>query len=208
MLKRLIDMAVSAAFLILLAPLLAAIAVAVWMDSGAPVLFTQVRVGRHFRRFSIYKFRSMRRSAVGPAITAAGDARVTRIGRILRVTKLDELPQLWNVLIGDMSLVGPRPEIPRYVEAFADRYRAILNVRPGITDIASIRFRDEEQLLATHTDPLAAYERIVLPAKLDLAEEYLRRRSLFLDLSIVWHTLKMCSAPLVLRCFSLTLPKS
>jgi lipopolysaccharide/colanic/teichoic acid biosynthesis glycosyltransferase len=104
--------------------------------------------------------------------------------------------------------VGPRPEIPRYVEAFADRYRTILDVRPGITDMASIRFRDEEQLLAAHADPLGAYERIVLPAKLDLADEYVRRRSLLLDLSIVWHTLKVCCAPMVLRCFSLTLPKS
>jgi lipopolysaccharide/colanic/teichoic acid biosynthesis glycosyltransferase len=125
----------------------------------------------------------------GPRITVSGDSRVTRVGRFLRATKLDELPQLWNVLTGDMSLVGPRPEVPEYVEMFRTRYQHILSVRPGITDIASIRFRDEEELLAQSPEPLHEYVKRVLPAKLDLADEYLQKRSLRLDLLILAKTL-------------------
>ncbi len=195
---------VAAALLMALSPLLAVIALAVLVESGSPVLYSQIRIGRYFRRFRIYKFRSMiTRSIVtsspGSAITAAGDSRVTPLGRILRAAKLDELPQLWNVLRGDMSLVGPRPEIPQYVEAFRDRYRKILNVRPGITDLASIQFRDEEHVLALASDPLQEYETVVLPQKLDLADEYLRRRCFSLDLSILWRTAQVCVSPLLLR---------
>ncbi len=188
MLKRVIDIALSVTALAALAPLLTFIAIGVLVDSGWPVLFGQARVGRGFRRFRIYKFRTMRAGQQGPAITAAGDGRVTRVGRILRAAKLDELPQFWNVLKGDMSLVGPRPEIPEYVERFRDRYERILTVRPGITDLASVRFRNEEEYLARSQDPSRAYEEEVLPAKLDLAEEYLRRRSLRLDVAILLRT--------------------
>jgi lipopolysaccharide/colanic/teichoic acid biosynthesis glycosyltransferase len=125
----------------------------------------------------------------GPAITVAGDARITRVGKLLRATKLDELPQFWNVLIGDMSLVGPRPEAPEYVDMFHGRYQRILKVRPGITDIASIRFRDEEKLLARGAEPLREYVQSVLPLKLDLADEYIRTRSLRLDFLILFKTL-------------------
>jgi lipopolysaccharide/colanic/teichoic acid biosynthesis glycosyltransferase len=207
-LKRCIDFAIAAALLVLLAPLFVLIALAVLFDSGLPIFFSQIRVGRHFRLFRIHKFRSMRPSTGGLVITTAGDVRITRVGKLLRATKLDELPQLWNVLIGDMSLVGPRPEIPRYVDAFRARYEKILDLRPGITDLASVRFHDEERLLAGSADPLGAYERIILPAKLDLADEYLRRSSLVLDFSILVRTLAVCFTPLVIRCSSHTLHKS
>lgn len=189
MAKRAFDIVASAAGLLLLAPLMALVALIILIDSGPPVCFAQERVGRGFRRFRLWKFRTMRDGLPGPRVTVAGDPRVTRAGRWLRRTKLDELPQLWNVLRGDMSLVGPRPELPEYVEQFRQRYERILRVRPGITDLASIRFRNEEQELAGSADPLEHYERVILPAKLDLAEEYVRRRSLWLDLEILWQTL-------------------
>jgi len=153
-----------------------------------PVLFRHRRVGLGFRQFEILKFRTMRIQASGPAVTVAGDSRITRVGKFLRATKLDELPQFWNVLIGDMSLVGPRPEVEEYVYLFRDRYRNILKIRPGITDIASIRYRNEESLLAKGADPLREYTQSILPMKLDLAEEYIRTRSLRLDCLILLKT--------------------
>ncbi|MBI4442265.1 MAG: sugar transferase [Acidobacteria bacterium] len=188
MLKRLFDIITSAAVLILSAPFLLLIAAAVWIDSGRPIFYSQWRVGKDFRKFRIRKFRSMRTGGHGASITVSGDRRVTRIGRVLRAAKLDELPQFWNVLRGDMSLVGPRPEVSEYVELFMERYRRVLTLRPGITDLASIQFRNEEQLLADSEEPMREYVRRILPAKLDLAEEYLRKRSFFLDLSVLFRT--------------------
>lgn len=130
----------------------------------------------------------MRYASPGPSITSCGDPRITSVGRVLRKSKLDELPQLWNVLKGDMSLVGPRPELREYVELFRARYISILRVRPGITDLASIRYRNEERVLAAAQDPLSHYREVVLPSKLDLAEEYLRTRSFALDCRIVFQT--------------------
>jgi lipopolysaccharide/colanic/teichoic acid biosynthesis glycosyltransferase len=190
-LKRAVDILLSGLALLTLSPLLALIAVAIVLDSGWPVFYRQERVGRWFQRFQIWKFRSMRVSSEGPQITVGGDTRVTRLGKFLRATKLDELPQFWNVLTGDMSLVGPRPEVPEYVEMFRTRYQHILSVRPGITDIASIRFRDEEKLLAQSPDPLREYVERVLPVKLDLADEYLQKRSHRLDLLILVKTLRV-----------------
>ena len=138
-LKRCMDIALSSMVLMLLSPVLAAVALAVWLDSGSPVLFRQERVGLRFRRFQILKFRTMLVQAGGPSVTVAGDGRITRIGKFLRLTKLDELPQFWNVVRGDMSLVGPRPEVPEYVALFRERYGTVLTVRPGITDLASVR---------------------------------------------------------------------
>jgi lipopolysaccharide/colanic/teichoic acid biosynthesis glycosyltransferase len=172
----------------MIAPLFAAIAVAVVLDSGLPVFYSQERVGRGFRRFRIWKFRSMLRDNSGPRITVQGDSRITRVGKFLRATKLDELPQFWNVFVGDMSLVGPRPEVFEYVEMYRERYLKILTVRPGITDLASVRFRDEESVLAAASDLTEYYARHVLPAKLDLAEEYLQKRSLLFDISILLRT--------------------
>lgn len=188
LLKRLFDIITSAAVLILSAPFLLLIAAAVWIDSGRPIFYSQWRVGKDFRKFRIRKFRSMRTGGHGASITVSGDRRVTRIGRVLRAAKLDELPQFWNVLRGDMSLVGPRPEVSEYVELFMERYRRVLTLRPGITDLASIQFRNEEQLLADSEEPMREYVRRILPAKLDLAEEYLRKRSFFLDLSVLFRT--------------------
>jgi lipopolysaccharide/colanic/teichoic acid biosynthesis glycosyltransferase len=186
--KRSFDIGVSAIVVAIIAPLLAAIAVAVVLDSGFPILYSQERVGRGFRRFRVWKFRSMLHNNSGPRITMRGDSRITRVGRFLRAAKLDELPQFWNVFVGDMSLVGPRPEVFEYVEIYRERYQKILTVRPGITDLASVRFRDEESLLATAPDFTEYYAWHVLPAKLDLAEEYLRKRSLLFDISILLQT--------------------
>ena len=186
--KRALDVLASAAALVFLSPLLAAAALAVRLDSPGPALFRQVRVGRHGRPFEILKLRSMC-GAPGPAITAGGDPRVTRAGRFLRRTKLDELPQLWNVLRGDMSLVGPRPEVPRFVARFPEDYARILSVRPGLTDLAALEFRDEEALLAGAREPELAYVEAVLPAKLRLYHRYLDERSLATDVSLIARTL-------------------
>ena len=186
--KRAIDVAVSGIALLVLSPLFVLIGLATIFDSGFPVFYFQERVGWGFRRFRISKFRSMAAKHSGPKITVGGDSRVTRIGKILRATKMDELPQFWNVIAGDMSLVGPRPEIPEYVEMYRARYEKILTVRPGITDLASVCFRDEEGVLAEVANPMEHYAREILPRKLDLAEEYVRRRSGLLDVSILLRT--------------------
>ena len=183
--KRLFDIFISVAALPVLLPLLLLVSLAIVLDSGFPIFFSQRRVGRNFRPFRLWKFRSMRSKSSGPSITVAGDARITRLGRLLRNTKLDEIPQFWNVLCGDMSLVGPRPEVPEYVETYKERYKKILTVRPGITDLASIRFRNEEALLAKSSDPLSDYRDIILPLKLDLAETYIKSRSIFGDAKIL-----------------------
>jgi len=187
--KRAVDLLVATAGLALLAPLLVAVGAAVKLSSPGPVLFRQVRVGRGGRPFVLLKFRSMRSGATGPAVTAGGDARVTRLGRLLRQSKLDELPQLWNVLVGDMSLVGPRPEVPRFVDRFAVDYRRILAVRPGITDVAAIAYRHEEELLAASPDPEAAYLEQVLPAKIALYNRYLDEMSPATDAALLVRTL-------------------
>lgn len=195
LLKRAVDLLLSAAILILLSPVLAAVTLAILLESGRPVLFSQVRVGRRLRTFRILKFRTMHIQNNGPSITVAGDRRVTRIGRILRKTKLDELPQFWNVIRGDMSIVGPRPEVPEYVHMFRERYERILALRPGITDYASIYFRNEEELLSRCSDPFLEYRDHVLPAKLDLAERYLRERGMMLDLKIIFQSALVAFAP-------------
>jgi len=187
LLKRCLDVSLSFLVLLLLSPILVAVALAVWLGSRSPILFRQERVGLTFRRFHILKFRTMR-VASGPPVTVAGDDRITRVGKFLRLTKLDELPQFWNVLRGDMSLVGPRPEVPEYVELFRERYRTVLTVRPGITDLASIHFRNEEEVLSKSAEPLREYTERVLPAKLDLAEEYIKTHTILGDISILFRT--------------------
>jgi FlaA1/EpsC-like NDP-sugar epimerase/lipopolysaccharide/colanic/teichoic acid biosynthesis glycosyltransferase len=173
------------------------VAIAIKLEDGGPVLFRQVRVGRHGRPFWILKFRTMTAGADrrGPAVTRRGDPRVTRIGGVLRNWKLDELPQLVNVLRGDMSLVGPRPELRRYVRQFADDFRDIHSVRPGLTDLASISYRHEADWLAGCSDPEAAYVRQVLPDKIRLAKLYVRRASLGYDLWLVLCTLLVLLVP-------------
>ncbi len=186
--KRAMDIVGATAGLFALSPLLAAAAAAVKLTSPGPALFRQTRVGLGGRPFQILKLRSMRVDASGPSVTRGGDARVTAIGRVLRRTKLDELPQLWNVLVGDMSLVGPRPEVPRYVERFPDAYARILTIRPGITDYAALEYRDEEAVLASAPDLESAYVDVVLPAKIRLYERYLQEMSLGTDLKLLART--------------------
>jgi lipopolysaccharide/colanic/teichoic acid biosynthesis glycosyltransferase len=187
-LKRLTDFLVAISGLTVLAPIFVTVAIAVKLDSPGPALFRHERVGRQGRRFRLLKFRSMTHGSRGGDVTVAGDTRVTSVGRCLRRSKLDELPQLWNVLVGDMSLVGPRPEVARYVELFERDYRDILEVRPGITDFAAIEYRDEERILAASPDPEAAYRHTILPAKIALYQRYLRERSLSTDFAILVRT--------------------
>ena len=192
LIKRLFDLLAAGLGLALLSPLLLLIAVWIKLDSPGPVLFRQQRVGQGGRLFDIHKFRSMRADApgLGPQITVGADVRITDAGRWLRASKLDELPQLWDVLRGAMSLVGPRPEVPRYVALYpAELRELVLSVRPGITDIASIEYRDESRLLAQAADPERCYTEQVMPAKLALAARYVRTRSLWLDLRLIGRTL-------------------
>ena len=190
MAKRLFDVVLSALGLLLLAPLLLLIALWVKLDSPGPVLFRQERVGRNGRPFLIHKFRTMRVDKAGPQITVGADPRITRSGRLLRASKLDELPQLWDVLRGAMSLVGPRPEVPRYVAMYPAELREIvLSVRPGITDLASLEFRHESELLASAADPEREYVEVVMLQKLALARRYVETASLAQDLRIIWRTL-------------------
>lgn len=169
-----------------LSPVLGAIAAAIRLDSPGPILFRATRSGRGGRPFTMYKFRSMvvRPAEHGPKITTHADRRITRVGQILRPTRLDELPNLWNVLRGDMSLVGPRPEDPHYVELYSDDDRAVLSARPGVTSLASLLYRDEERLLVGD-----GWERVyveqVMPAKLAIDRAYVERQSLWLDLKIL-----------------------
>jgi len=189
--KRTLDVLLAALGLLLLSPLLAIAAVGVRLSSPGPVLFRQERIGRRFKPFFILKFRSMVADAParGAAITCGDDPRITRIGRLLRKTKIDELPQLVNVLRGEMSLVGPRPEVRKYVEMFRADYEEILRVRPGITDLASLKYRDESAVLGRAEDPEAEYVRRVLPEKIALAKQYVARSSLWFDVRLILGTL-------------------
>jgi lipopolysaccharide/colanic/teichoic acid biosynthesis glycosyltransferase len=193
MAKRLFDLALSTIALLLLWPLLLAIALWVKLDSPGPVFFRQERVGRHGVPFRIHKFRTMAHSAVqtGPQITIGADARITRAGQFLRRSKLDELPQLIDVLAGSMSFVGPRPEVPSYVAIYPPALREkVLSVRPGITDTASLQYRDESELLAHASDPEREYREVILPAKLALQAQYVERAGVVTDLRLIVLTLR------------------
>jgi lipopolysaccharide/colanic/teichoic acid biosynthesis glycosyltransferase len=189
--KRSLDLAASGLGLLLVSPILLVAAIAVRLDSAGPILFRQTRMGRNFRPFSIYKFRTMTVDAPerGGQITAGADPRITPSGRWLRKSKIDELPQLFNVFLGDMSLVGPRPEVPKYVEMFHDQYAAVLAVRPGLTDPASVKYRDEAELLAASADPDQEYVQRILPDKIALSRDYIERATLAGDVAILFRTL-------------------
>ncbi len=190
MVKRLFDITAAALALLLLLPCFLVVAAIIKIDSEGPTLFKQERMGRDFRPFLIYKFRTMVKDAprLGRPITVGEDRRITRIGRYLRRFKLDELPQLINVIKGDMSLVGPRPELRRYVEAFREDYRQILTIRPGLTDFASLKFIDEARELAAAADPETAYHQRILPVKIALAKQYVNEQSLRLDFLLLART--------------------
>ena len=190
MIKRLFDLAGSAVLLAALTPLLALAGLWVALDSPGPVFFRQARLGRGFRPFLILKFRTMAHqpSRARDDIVFRAPP-VTRAGRFLRAWKLDEIPQLWNVLVGDMSLVGPRPEVPKYVAMFRNDYETILKTRPGLTDPASLKYRNEEALLAAAPDPEKAYIKTILPDKIRLAKEYVKNHSLIEDAKILRKTL-------------------
>jgi len=191
--KRLFDLVLSSLGLLLLGPSLLLVALFIKLDSAGPVFFRQERVGRHGKLFRIHKFRTMRHDPTGQGlqITVGADSRITRVGAVLRNTKLDELPQLIDVWCGTMSLVGPRPEVPRYVAHYPAALRdKVLSVRPGITDIASIEYRDESSILAHAADPESAYIEQVLPHKLALAVSYVDQASVWMDIQLIWRTIR------------------
>lgn len=188
--KRTLDVTASGVGLVLLSPVFLAAAIAVWLDSKGPIFYVQQRVGRNFVPFGIIKFRTMVSDAdrQGSQITASGDARITRVGRILRKTKVDELPQLINIVRGEMSLVGPRPEVPKYVEKFREDYAYILSVRPGVTDPASIKYRNESAHFVGDDHEREYVERI-LPDKIALARKYVAEATFLGDLGLILKTL-------------------
>ncbi len=194
-LARFFDLVCATAGLLVLSPVIAVLAVLILVHDGRPILFSQIRAGRYGIPFRIWKFRTMRTGAPGPGVTAAGDERVTAIGAWLRRFKLDELPQLYNVVRGDMSLLGPRPEVPQYVNPRSPVWQAVLQVRPGITDLATLLYRDEEDLLACSDDADRFYREAVLPAKLRLNLAYIHTRSVRLDLRVLWLTIRCSLSP-------------
>lgn len=188
--KRVFDIVASFVGLVLLSPLFLVIAVLIKLTSKGEVFYIQKRVGKDFKEFDLYKFRSMIK-AKGLQITSKDDPRITKIGRFIRKTKIDELPQLFNVLKGDMSLVGPRPEVKKYVEIKKEEYKKILSVKPGITDNAAIEFRDEEDILAKFDDKEKAYIEEILPTKIEFYKNYIDNISLINDIKIILKTLKV-----------------
>jgi lipopolysaccharide/colanic/teichoic acid biosynthesis glycosyltransferase len=188
--KRGFDLIASACALLVLSPLLLLIAAAVAIESPGGAFFRQVRVGKGGKEFRLLKFRTMRLgSEAGGQITVGGrDPRITRIGYVLRKTKLDELPQLLNIVVGEMSVVGPRPEVPRYVALYSEEQRQVLSVRPGLTSLASIAYIDENEVLGRASDPERVYVDEVMPAKLALDLRYVREHSMRLDLRIIART--------------------
>ena len=191
MLKRIFDITLSLFGLIILLPFMLIIAILIKIDSKGPVFFKQIRVTKNGKEFKIFKYRTMRvGSDKYSQITVGKDGRITKIGSFLRKYKLDEIPQLINVLIGDMSLVGPRPEVPKYVALYTDEQKEILKVRAGITDYASIEFSDENDLLASEEDPEKAYIEKIMPKKIELNKKYLSETSVLTDIKIILLTIK------------------
>ncbi|MDU7215301.1 sugar transferase [Clostridium sp.] len=193
-LKRLLDIVASGIGIIILSPILIIISIIIKITSRGPIFFKQVRVGKNEKKFKILKFRTMIVDAekVGKQITVGNDPRITRIGYFLRKYKLDELPQLINVFIGNMSLVGPRPEVPRYVELYSNEQRKVFNVKPGITDLASIRYRDENDILGKVDNPDRYYIDVIMQDKLNLNLEYIDKGNVFFDIFIIIKTIVKC----------------
>ncbi len=190
--KRIFDLFSSAVGLIILSPLFLLIAILIKLDSTGPVFFKQKRIGLKGKMFNIYKFRTMLANTKGEdrQITIGLDSRITRRGRILRKFNLDELPQLINVLKGEMSLVGPRPEVPKYVELYSEGQKKVLSVKPGMTDYASIEFNKENEILASSSHPKDDYVRKIMPQKIILNLKYINDRSILLDFKLILRTLR------------------
>jgi lipopolysaccharide/colanic/teichoic acid biosynthesis glycosyltransferase len=189
-LKRLFDLVSAGLVLVVLFPVLTVIAFAIVLDSKGGIFYRQTRVGKNGKTFRLYKFRTMRPNSDKLQITVGHrDPRVTKIGYLLRKYKLDEFPQLINILKGEMSVVGPRPEVPKYVELYTPEQREVLSVRPGLTDYASLKFVDESELLAASENPEQTYREEIMPAKLKLGREYVQKQSFFTDLKIIFQTL-------------------
>jgi lipopolysaccharide/colanic/teichoic acid biosynthesis glycosyltransferase len=189
--KRIFDLFVTVTCLIFLLPLFLVIAVWIKLDSPGPIIFQQTRIGQFGKEFIMYKFRTMvvNAEAIGKQLTLTNDERITRSGKFLRKYTLDELPQLFNIFKGEMSLVGPRPELPKYVEYYTAEQRQVLEVLPGITDLASIKFRNEMDLITAADNPEVLYIQEILPQKLGLHLQYIAQSSLFFDLQIILKTL-------------------
>ena len=190
MAKRLFDLFFSALGLMVLAPVLLVLASLVWLEDRGPVFYRQVRVGWQGKPFRIWKFRSMVLNAdqIGLPLTVGRDPRITRIGMVLRGSKLDELPQLINVLVGEMSFVGPRPEVQKYVDLYSNEQRRVLDLRPGITDLASIRYRSEAELLYASSNPEQTYITQIMPEKIRLNLEYAQNSSVIADVGVIVKT--------------------
>lgn len=186
--KRAFDILCSLLGLVVLSPVLLVVSVLVAVTSPGGVFFRQERIGKDGRPFRIFKFRSMRKDNAGLKITTGNDSRITPVGRFLRKSKIDELPQLINVLAGDMSFVGPRPEVADYVNLYTPYQRQVLLVRPGITGLASIRFRNENDLLTASDDPNRTYVEQIMPRKIDLDLEYIPHASVFYDIKLIFQT--------------------
>lgn len=201
MVKRLVDIVLSAGLLLFFSPLLVCAAMVIRLTSPGPAIFRQTRMGRHFQPFEILKLRTMEQGQPGLAYTLGRDPRITAVGRILRDTKIDELPQLWNVLCGDMSLVGPRPVIPEISEEFREQYKQLLRVRPGLTDPASIKYRQEALLLDTVPDGVRYFKQVVTPDKLRISADYLQRANLWTDSATMAMTAAACCFPSLSRVY-------
>jgi len=192
MIKRLFDIVGSAVGIVLLSPVFIVLAIWIKKESKGPVFYKQKRVGKNGKEFLLFKFRSMRIGSdkLGLLTIGGSDPRITRAGNFIRKYKLDEFPQLINVLIGNMSIVGPRPEVAKYVNLYNEEQLKVLNVKPGITDWASIKFRNENELLAKAEKPEEFYISEVMPAKLQMSLQYIKKNNLLVDLKIIWMTLK------------------
>lgn len=192
--KRIFDFFAALVGIIIISPILVIVSIAIKFDSPGKVMFLQKRVGRNGKSFYIYKFRTMVSDAekLGKQITVGKDSRITKVGAFLRKYKIDELPQLFNVLKGDMSFVGPRPEVPKYVELYTEEQRKVLSVRPGITDLASLKYSDENDILGKVDNPEEYYINVIMRDKLNLNLEYIEKSNLFFDISLIIKTIIKC----------------
>jgi len=190
MIKRIFDFSLALSGLLLVSPLFLVLPILIKLDSQGPVFFRQARIGKGLQGFSLYKFRTMIQDASqeGGVLTIGNDARITKVGAILRRFKLDELPQLFNILKGEMSFVGPRPEVPSYVEIYRSAYEKVMTVKPGLTDLASLKYMDEAGMLNALPNPREEYEKKILPDKIKLAKWYIKKSSFLFDLAIIMET--------------------